>query len=154
MPRIADIDDDDEVTGLALVEVLHRCLALGQRGDEVGLRGLLVGVELARTDPTTLAEPGVDDHAVEATEVDDRLLEHGEDLVVVVDVQGVHDDLNVGVGGQQLVPQSLQPVDPAGRQCEVVTLGRQDPRHAGAEARARAGDEDVLAHDVSPSWPS
>lgn len=149
IPRIADIDEDDnEMASPALVEVFHRCLALRQGRDEVGLGGLLVGMELARTDAPALADPGVDDDAIEPTEIGDGLLEHREHLVVVVDVELVHHHLDVWVRCEQLDLERLKPVDTTSREREVVALCGEDAGHACTEAGACTGDQNVFAHVI------
>ena len=81
---------------------LQRRLALRQRGHEIGLGRLQVGVEVAGAQRSALAHAGIYDNAVEGTQVIFEGPEYLKDLFVVIYVEGAHEDLDVGMGGFQL----------------------------------------------------
>lgn len=125
-------------------------LDLGGRGDEVGLQRLPVGVEPAGADRLALAEARVDDHAVERAEIGAKPVEHGENAVVLVHIEAAGDDGDARVGRLEFGGQPVQPVGAPRAEREVAAAGRELPGHALAEARAGAGDQDVLPQDHEP----
>lgn len=118
---------------------LHEC------GDQVGFDGCLVRPQLARAQPGTLADSGVDDHTVNAANL---IAEFGEYLghpLVVVDVQLRDSDLDVGIPLRQFGFQFGQPIRAAGAERQVAALGGEGSGHPGAQAGTGAGDQDLLA---------
>ena len=91
---------------------------------------------------------GVDDDAVDAAQLVGELGEHLRHLLVVVDVERGDGNRDAGMPLEQLGLQLVEPVDAARAQREVAALCGERPGHARAEARAGAGDEDLL-----PSHP-
>ena len=124
-------------------EDLHGRLALGQGGDEVGLRGLPVGVEIAGAQRLALAHAGVDDDPVQAAQLGAERTEHVEHLVVVVHVQGFDQHGDARVGLFQFRFQGVQLVGAPRAQGQVAAPGGEQPRHAGAQTGAGAGDENI-----------
>ena len=146
------------MAGVLLAEDLHRCLGLRERGDEVGHRGLPVGVVAPGPDRRALAQAGVDDHPVDGAEVLLERTEDLEDLVVVVHVERPDLDPAVRVGGEDAGPDGLQLLRTTCAQRQVVPLGCELPRHLRPQPAARAGDQDVLslgghgAHPANAHW--
>ncbi len=103
--------DQDDVPRIARTHELERRLTLGERTEEIGLRGLHIRVEVARAQRLPLAETGIDDHSVETAEFLVEFPEDREDVVVPVDVQRPHRDRDVRVLGEQFRPQCVEAID-------------------------------------------
>src|SRR5690606_33069996 len=72
--------------------------------------------------------------------------EHLEDLVVVRHVESAQLDAARRAGGEDLCLEVVQLLRTPRAQRQVVPLGCELPRHLGAQAAARTGDQDRLAH--------
>ena len=94
------------MAGVLRAEDLHGGLGLGQRGDEVGHRGLPVGRVVSRAERCALADAGVDDDPVDGPEVVAERAEDLEDLLVVGDVEGADLHPAAGVGVEELARSS------------------------------------------------
>ena len=70
-----------------------------------------------------------------------------ENLVVVVHIQCPHEDFDVGVSGLELSFEGVEAVGAAGAEGEVAAHAGVFAGHALAQARACAGDKDILAGD-------
>ena len=123
-------------------EDLHRRLDLGERADEVGHRGLAVGVEPAGAERGTLPDAGVHDDPVDPPVRRGEVPDHREDGVVVGDVERLHRDPYSRVRGGDLVAEAVEAIRAPRAQREVVAEGGELAGHLGAEPAARAGDED------------
>ena len=77
-----------------------------------------------------------------------ELGEHLRHLFVVVDVKRGDRDGDAGMTFEQFGPQFVEPVGASRAQRQVAPLGRERAGHARTEARARAGNQDLL-----PSHP-
>jgi len=123
---------------------------LGESAEEVGDRGLPVGVVPPGPQRSPFAEAGVDDDPVDRAEVRPEGAEDLEDLLVVGDVERTHLHPAVGMGRGDLGLQRLEPVGTAGAQRQVLPQRRELPRHLGTAPAAGPGDQDRRAeHAVS-----
>ena len=82
--------------------------------------------------------------AVDSAEFVGELGEHLRHLLVVVDVQGGDRDGDAGVTLEQFGLELVEPVGAAGAQRQVAALRGECAGHTRAQARARAGDQDLL----------
>ena len=148
--------DQDDVPRIARTHELERRLTLGERTEEIGLRGLHIRVEVARAQRLPLAETGIDDHSVETAEFLVEFPEDREDVVVPVDVQRPHRDRDVRVLGEQFRPQCVEAIDPACRERKIASTRGEFARHTGPQTGTGSGDEDVssLRPTHRPSFSS
>ncbi len=130
--------------GPLLLEHLQRGFDLHQGRNQIGFDGRLVGPQLARPQRRALADTGVDDHPVDAAERVGQFREHLRHLLVVVDVQRGDGDLDARILLRKFGFELVEPVGAAGAQRQVTPLGGERAGHAGAQAGAGAGDEDLL----------
>src|SRR3546814_20535388 len=89
--------DHDQMAVVLGAEDLHCRFALRERCDEVGFGSLAVGVEIAGAKWLALAEPGVDDDAIDTAEV---VAKGAKDFEHMLEVKHVRSDKRrVGKGG-------------------------------------------------------
>ena len=130
--------------GPLLPEDLQGRLDLHQRRHQVGLDRRLVGPELAGAQRSALADTGVDDDAIQTTELTGQIGEHLRHLLVIVDVELGNRDRDIRIALREFGFQLLQPVDAASAQRQIPALGGERPGHPGTQPGACAGDENPL----------
>jgi hypothetical protein len=117
---------------------------LHKRRNEIRLNGGFVGPQLACAEASALADPGVDDDAVDPAEFIGQLGEHLRHLLVVVDVQRRYRNRDAGIPLEQFGLELIEPVRAAGAERQVAALRGELAGHARAQTRARASDQDLL----------
>ena len=134
-------------------KMLQRRLALRERGDEVRHRRLAVGVEPAGADLRALAEPGVDDRRGRGRRVRRRARAKTLNTASLSFTSSARTaTVAIGCAAADSARSVLEPVEAACAQREVAALRGELAGHLGAEAGARAGDQDALprsgAHEL------
>ncbi|HYJ08422.1 MAG TPA: hypothetical protein VEX18_05420 [Polyangiaceae bacterium] len=83
-------------------EDLESRLALGEGRNEVGLGSLPIRAEVSGAQWLPLAETGVDDDAVESTEIVAEGLEHLENPIVFVHVERANEHMDIRIYREEL----------------------------------------------------
>src|SRR3546814_6137173 len=90
-------------------EDLHCRFALRERCDKVGFGSLAVGVEIAGAKWLALAEPGVDDDAIDTAEVVAKGAKDFEHLIVVQHVERANFDTDARMRSEQFGLELVEP---------------------------------------------
>ena len=135
--------------GVLRPENLHRRLALGQRGREIGRRRAEIGGKMPRANLRAEPDTGIDDDAIQRSEFFTKRVKDFENLVVIADIQCPQADADLGLLGRQLGPQALQRIGVARTKRQMTPPRGKLACHAGAQPSARAGDQNCFSHPCS-----
>ena len=132
------------MSGVLRAEDFERSFTLRQRADKIRLRCCKIRVRFSGSDLGALAEPGVHDHPVQATQLVAQLTENPDDGIVFGHIEFAHCDADRRVLRHQLPTQRVETIRPPGTQREVATGRGESPGHLLPQTRTGTGDQNLL----------